>query len=211
MKIKKLLTAGILGMVLTMFPTANSMAAETSPTPSTTQTAPVEAGEAETAPAAPVEDGPSEEEIRDAIMSHQTKRDDGIELFDPESAERDNVDPRIIEVGKIYNGMVLEQKGQLDTGYVPENIHGMVNYGNWCGPTNSGPGEPINSLDRACMGHDHCLNLGRDTCTCDAEFLTELRRLRSEYPWGIGKEQREARGYLEAAIYLVPKAHGCQL
>ncbi|MDO4686445.1 MAG: hypothetical protein Q4A92_07825 [Corynebacterium sp.] len=207
MKIKKLLTAGILGMVLTMFPTANSMAAETSPTTSTTPTAPVEAGEAETAPAAPVEDGPSEEEIRDAIMSHQTKRDDGIELFDPESAERDNVDPRIIEVGKIYNGMVLEQKALTDPGMVQEIVP-LEDYGNWCGPKNSGPGEPINSLDRACMGHDHCLNLGRDSCTCDQEFIDKLRSLRGEYPW---ETHGYARTYLEAAIITVPPYHGCFL
>lgn len=169
--------------------------------------------EAETQPSTPLdtepntqyEDGPSGAEIKEAIFSHQIKREDGIELFDPESAKRDNVDPRIIEVGTTYNQMILEHKGLTEPGMVQEIVPGE-DYGNWCGPTNSGPGEPVNSLERACMGHDHCLNTGQNACDCDAEFTANLKGLRDEYPW---ESKATERRYLEAAIVAVPIYHFC--
>ncbi|MDO5077293.1 phospholipase A2 family protein [Corynebacterium sp.] len=198
MKIKKLLTASMVGISLTAFPAITAMPAESLPSASTTSTT----------PSLHSDNGPTEEEIKEVIFSHQIKRDGGIELFDAESAERDNVDPRIVEVGKIYNNIILEEKALTDPGLVEEVVP-FENYGNWCGPTNSGPGDPINSLDRACMGHDHCLNVNRDTCTCDQEFVNNLRYLRGEYPWGVSFEGDHARGYLEAAIIGVPLYHGC--
>ena len=42
-------------------------------------------------------------------------------------------------------------------------------YGNWCGALRSGPGAPIDDIDRACMNHDICLATW-------VEFVTPCRR-----------------------------------
>lgn len=148
---------------------------------------------------------PTETEIRSAIESHQVQSPDGLTLFDAASAASEGIDARIIEVGNVYNDIVRDQATLTDDAIADRDLN-PTNYGNWCGAKNSGPGEPINSLDRACMGHDHCLNINRPTCDCDREFIDRLRAIRGEYPWS---NQRRARSYLEAAIIAVPTWHLC--
>lgn len=70
-----------------------------------------------------------------------------------------------------------------------------------CGKNNSASDDPINSLNRACMGHDHCLNMKCPVCVCDREFINKLHQIRGQYPgW--------PRTFLEAAIVVVPRWHG---
>ena len=57
---------------------------------------------------------------------------------------------------------------------IPE---GLPVHGNWCGPGHSGPGKPIDDIDRACMHHDKCYSRhGRHECTCDKELLRDIDR-----------------------------------
>ena len=45
-------------------------------------------------------------------------------------------------------------------------------YGNFCGPACSGPGEPIDALDRCCKAHDDCYTeKGYFACDCDLQLL----------------------------------------
>ncbi|MCA1055997.1 phospholipase [Rossellomorea aquimaris] len=45
----------------------------------------------------------------------------------------------------------------------------------WCGPGCSGPGEPINEVDAACMKHDLCYERYGPSCHCDHQFLSEIK------------------------------------
>ena len=51
----------------------------------------------------------------------------------------------------------------------------------YCGPGCSGPGEPLNAVDAACMRHDECYRYYGDYCACDLAFLQELEWLQNPY------------------------------
>lgn len=143
---------------------------------------------------------PTESEIHLTLDKYATTNLDGSTFYDVNEAEQDNVDPRIVEIAEVANDITSDSKGKQELAQ-PADLN-PTNYGNWCGKNNSGPGEPINELDRACMGHDHCLNINRPTCDCDQEFVSRLREIRGQFSgW--------ARTYLEAAIVAVPTWRGC--
>ncbi|MGV0325973.1 hypothetical protein [Corynebacterium confusum] len=145
---------------------------------------------------------PSELEILSTIDEYIVSESHGSVRFDAERAIEDGVDSRIVEIGSQANEMMADQNSERSDRQRRDLNPG--NYGRWCGKNNSGPGEPINSLDRACMGHDHCLNIKRPDCDCDREFVNKLREIRKQYSgW--------ARTYLEAAIVVVPRWHGCKV
>jgi len=51
-------------------------------------------------------------------------------------------------------------------------------YGNWCGWSRSGPGDPIDAVDAACQTHDNCLATWSDACKfkfCNIRFCLEVR------------------------------------
>ncbi|MDO5669575.1 MAG: hypothetical protein Q4G50_06190 [Corynebacterium sp.] len=148
-----------------------------------------------------VSDGPSEYEINRAIEKHLDFSIDKRGIFDDETAQADGVDPEIIRIGVIRNHMIGVGGAEIS----PQGWQaGTWNYGRWCGPNQWGPGEPIDSLDRACMNHDICIQQGTAICDCDYRFVQNLRVIRPQYPWGT-----PGRAYLEAAIVVVPRAHGC--
>lgn len=145
---------------------------------------------------------PDEETIQIAFNRYLIVSLDGSKQFDTERAVTDNVDPRIIEIGEQANFLMSDQASSESDRQLRDL--NPANYGRWCGKNNSGPGNPINSLDRACMGHDHCLNIKRPVCDCDREFVNRLRQIKNQYSgW--------PRTYLEAAIVVVPKWHGCRV
>lgn len=134
---------------------------------------------------------PSESEIHQTLAKYASQHQDGSVRYDVQAAAADNVDSRIVEIGDLVNR--LEQESVTSPDQAQPNDLNPTNYGRWCGKNNSGPGDPIDELDRACMGHDHCLNIGRPTCDCDREFVNRLRQIRGQFSgW--------ARTYLEAAI-----------
>lgn len=145
---------------------------------------------------------PSESEIHQTLAKYASQHLDGSVRYDVQAAAADNVDSRIVEIGDLVNR--LEQESVTSPDQAQPNDLNPTNYGPWCGKNNSGPGDPIDELDRTCMGHDHCLNIGRPTCDCDREFVNRLRQIRGQFSgW--------ARTYLEAAIIAVPRWHGCRV
>jgi RHS repeat-associated protein len=56
-----------------------------------------------------------------------------------------------------------------------------IGYGNWCGYSRSGPGDPIDDVDAACKEHDDCLaTWGRvlnpfNFCRCHYQFCRSIR------------------------------------
>lgn len=47
-------------------------------------------------------------------------------------------------------------------------------YGNWCGPGYSGPGDPVDGIDRCCMKHDKCyeaVSREKDKEACDVHLI----------------------------------------
>lgn len=49
-------------------------------------------------------------------------------------------------------------------------------HGNWCGPGCSGPGSPIDAVDRCCQAHDKCYERkGYFSCSCDVDLLACLK------------------------------------
>ena len=145
---------------------------------------------------------PDELTIRATLYRYLVVNPDGSTNFDMERAVDDNVDPTIIEIGDQAN--VLAADNNATQAGVRFRDLNPTNYGRWCGKNNSGPGHPIDSLDRACMGHDQCLNIRRPVCDCDREFINRLRQIRHQYSAG-------PRVYLEAAIVVVPRWHGCNV
>ena len=52
-------------------------------------------------------------------------------------------------------------------------------YGNWCGWSRSGPGQPIDEVDAACQKHDNCLATWADACKfkfCNVRFWRDVAR-----------------------------------
>lgn len=145
---------------------------------------------------------PDEKTIQSTLDEYLLIGLDGSKRFDTKRAAENNVDPRIVEIGEQANYLLVD----YNTTKSDKQLRDLnpTNYGNWCGKNNSGPGDPINSLDRACMGHDHCLNIKRPVCDCDRGFVRKLREIRNHYSgW--------SRTYLEAAIVAVPLWHGCKV
>lgn len=45
-------------------------------------------------------------------------------------------------------------------------------YGKWCGPGCSGPGAPVDDVDRCCQAHDRCYSdRGYFACSCNQKLL----------------------------------------
>ncbi|HVE77696.1 MAG TPA: phospholipase A2 family protein [Gemmatimonadaceae bacterium] len=57
-------------------------------------------------------------------------------------------------------------------------------YGRWCGPGCSGPGEPVDNLDRCCLAHDRCYETrGYFACSCDNTFLGCVAPIRNVWTY----------------------------
>lgn len=122
-------------------------------------------------------------------------------LFDAKAAALARVEKDIIDVGLVYNEMVI---GESEADYSQTRVANPLNRWRYCGKNNSGPGAPVNSADEACKRHDNCLAAGTAVCWCDTQFVYDLRRIRNQYS---GAD----RVYIEAAIQAVPRYHGCQI
>lgn len=112
--------------------------------------------------------------------------------FDDQAARADGLSEDLLRVGREVNrfgGQLAAPEGQER-----ELLPGF--HGNWCGPGHSGPGEPVDRLDAACMAHDLCYRddgyFNRD---CD---LALLRAIESDWD-DYTRRQR----FAAAAIYAV--------
>lgn len=102
---------------------------------------------------------------------HQTA--DGRIVFDSTTASADGASPFVLEVGANLNEY---SASMFDASNGVAN-RDMPGYGNWCGPGNSGPAAPTNTLDRLCMHHDKCYAArGYFSCSCDDELIANINR-----------------------------------
>lgn len=76
-------------------------------------------------------------------------------------------------------------------------------WGNWCGPLHSGPGAPVDLLDRACMRHDKCYSWGGGNCSCDKALIANIDK---DFERMAADAQRVAK-IIRAAFVL--KTKGC--
>lgn len=124
---------------------------------------------------------PSLDELTAGIERHLISTGQGIK-FDVDSAIGAGEHELIVEAGRDYNKVVQAQRGQsgsmLDSGRPGMSLNaGFGVWGNWCGPGNSGPGAPVDTLDTLCMRHDKCYaQRGYFSCYCDAQLKAEIDR-----------------------------------
>lgn len=140
-------------------------------------------------------------------------------LFDVERATQNGEKSEITNFGNDYNEAVSYAQNYCFADGIknPGDPNSEVNvrpYGidpagwpiaerwNWCGRDRTNGGEPQNSADAVCRDHDWCLGAGTNVCECDRRFVDGLNAIKHDYSWGD-------RAYIEAAIQLVPRSHGC--
>ena len=102
----------------------------------------------------------------------------GERRFDAQRANTDNASDYLLAAGREFNRFATTQDGAGGEAQTRD----MPGYGNWCGPGNSGPGEPVNTLDRLCQQHDRCYaNRGYFACSCDRELIQGIRDNRGNF------------------------------
>lgn len=112
-------------------------------------------------------------EIEESLEGYIFKSDNGYPEFDVDRAQADGASDFALSVGKALN-QVSTEYAERDNNRVSR---GMPGYKRWCGPGNSGPGAPVNTLDRLCMHHDKCYaRKGYFNCSCDRELLAGINR-----------------------------------
>lgn len=112
-------------------------------------------------------------EVERAVVPYVSRNPDGVVVFDRQAAESEGASSFVLEVGDKINVYSLEVAEFRDG----RAVRGMPGYGNWCGPGNSGPGAPTNTLDRLCMNHDKCYAArGYFSCSCDRELVAAIDR-----------------------------------
>ncbi|QPK94387.1 hypothetical protein HCQ94_01380 [Actinomyces sp. zg-332] len=113
-----------------------------------------------------------------------------VKVIDTDKAREDKASSDFLISAELYNTKVLAEAGIKDKGGFP-----LINYGKYCGPGNSGPGQPIDDLDTACRSHDRCYGRhGYFNSQCDRDFVATLRRL---LPHATNTYKRL---YIEAAL-----------
>lgn len=127
--------------------------------------------------AAPIEaSGVTEDTDFDTAMATLSQylvySSNGQRNFDLAKAEGDNASEYLLAAGAELNRFAASYEGNGDG----IQLRSMPGYGNRCGPGNSGPGAPINTLDRLCQQHDRCYgNRGYFACSCDRELIAGIR------------------------------------
>ncbi len=126
--------------------------------------------------------GESPIEIQDKVLEYVQMNEDTKEMrFNVEHAIADGASREVIDAGKIFNDYAVDFE-EKDSRYNP------FRYGKWCGLGRSGPGAPIDILDRACMHHDKCYGRhGYFKCFCDENLINEANRIY----YRLNKEQKD--------------------
>ncbi|GAA1725182.1 hypothetical protein GCM10009793_22890 [Brachybacterium phenoliresistens] len=127
---------------------------------------------------------------------------DGLSRVDVAAARDAGETEEILSALQTYNNY-------LDDAIVPEGIAPRASfpvYGNWCGPGHSGPGAPIDLLDRMCKNHDECYaRKGYFDCGCDQGLLYIMKK---DYAKLSTKAKAVSIG-ITAAISASMTVHGC--
>lgn len=129
-------------------------------------------------PASTVTDATDLDVAMATLSQYLVYQKDGQRRFDTTRAEADNASEYLLEAGADFNRLAANKNE-------PSNMikaRGMPGYGNWCGPGHSGPGAPINTIDRLCQKHDKCYaTRGYFACSCDKELVQDIRDNRGNF------------------------------
>jgi len=112
------------------------------------------------------------EAIQETMNKYVVKMEDNTLYFDLVRAMEEQEDELILEAGQLFNLFSAGMK--KDANQAMAKIS-MPIYGKYCGPGHSGPGTPIDALDKACQKHDKCYSKrGYFACSCDKELLSDV-------------------------------------
>lgn len=116
----------------------------------------------------------------DKLAEKYTKANSPIKLIDIAKAQKDNASQDFLDNAYAYNLVAMKEKGIVQKGGFF-----LLNYGRYCGPGNSGPGNPVDDLDTACRSHDRCYGKhGHGNKQCDKDFVATLRKILPTVPVG---------------------------
>lgn len=112
------------------------------------------------------------ETIQATMNKYVDKKEDGTLSFDINKAIIKKECNLIIEAGQLFNELSNNMKKDANRALYRAS---MPIYGKYCGPGHSGPGKPIDALDKACQKHDKCYgSRGYFACSCDKALLSDI-------------------------------------
>ena len=114
------------------------------------------------------------------VLQQFVTEKDGQKRFNEQAAKDAGASDLILESGRKYNA-ISESRNRVDEFKV---------HGNYCGPNHSGPGAPIDTLDRLCQEHDKCYGQkGHHACSCDSDLINGITRNLGKFR---GPEEQQA-------------------
>lgn len=114
-----------------------------------------------------------------------------VRTFDSAEALKDGASQDLLELGEFYNS-IAGNPNEIETRALSIPIHGR-----YCGPGHSGPGNPIDTLDRICMEHDRCYaSKGYGNRTCDVALRVSIYKNLGRMGWG-----ERAKAIAVAAVF----------
>lgn len=106
------------------------------------------------------------------LENYITISDSGIISFDVQRARDNGESADVIDRGIKLNMFSSEMR--KDPTATRTKISLPI-WGNWCGPGQSGPASPVDTLDAQCKKHDLCYaNRGYFACYCDVQLLENI-------------------------------------
>ncbi|MCG7231811.1 hypothetical protein QPX08_06415 [Corynebacterium propinquum] len=132
----------------------------------------------------------------DALMQFVEQNDKGTNTFIADTALHAGASEYILRAGEEFNRIAADYD-KANTSQARS-----FGYGNWCGPGHSGPGAPINTLDRICMNHDKCYaRKGYFACSCDRQLIADIKANRGKFNgWGENAAALAAATYFRANL-----------
>ncbi|STD05181.1 Phospholipase A2 [Dermatophilus congolensis] len=116
---------------------------------------------------------PSVDALASGIERYLVKKDKE-SVFDVDKARKAKESEDIIEAGQAYNELRNAYTGPKATA----RSFSLPIWGKYCGPGHSGPGEPVDTLDKLCKEHDGCYGeRAYFDCQCDAKLKADIKRL----------------------------------
>ena len=114
------------------------------------------------------------------VLQRFVTEKDGKKRFNEQAAKDAGASDLILESGRKYNAISESRNGTDEF-----KVHG-----NYCGPSHSGPGAPIDTFDRLCQEHDKCYGQkGNHACSCDSDLINGITRNLGKFR---GPEEQQA-------------------
>lgn len=111
--------------------------------------------------------------------------------FNSDDAKAAGLSEQNIKVGETLNDYLIAE-------YDPYSRIHIAYHGNWCGPSHTNLGPPIDVLDEICMHHDKCYdNHSNNRCDCDLEFIREIDVRWRELSFGLKIKAKAAQALIK--------------